>query len=422
MTAVVLPWQLLVWHYWWISLCAVGDKTRLLVWLLKNGRVELIVVKVLEHLLVRGFPLVLIVEGADELVGLGICFFLDGQRGFKKRVIFGCISIDHWWFSSVLWNRCLLQCWEIGHVRVEHAFPTGKLSNLNLRFSSRLLHHWVVEYGLVLLEVSDVRLHLLQEDKTEGKEWLGVKVILHWVGALDEIEVQMNVNLWLFSVSMVAFDKVWISLDQVIDKVTQEEHNLLVSFLLSWHLVKQTLVLCSDLIKLRLGFLLLALVIKDSFLEELSQIILWLGFLFLLNDWVVIVMIHHPLVDFFLQHLDVCFILLNYSWTEVRTLGKFMLDLFVFIQLDLEDSHLLFHLVVLEGKLFSMLGLVFKFRCQLNVLLNCQLGCSLQLLFVHRQHLNFDVTDVEQHFLSKLVDCDCSLFLDVLKFTTVLVA
>lgn len=57
-----------------------------------------------------------------------------------------------------------------------------------------------------------------------------------------------------------------------------------------------------------------------------------------------------------------------------------------------------------------MLRLVLQLAGQLNVLFHSHLGCSLQLLLIHTQHLVLDSPNILQHFLPQLVNRDPFLF------------
>ena len=65
--------------------------------------------------------------------------------------------------------------------------------------------------------------------------------------------------------------------------------------------------------------------------------------------------------------------------------------------------------------MLSLHRLVLEFTSQLGVLTDCEPRGADQLVFVHVQHLDLDVSDLEQHFLPQVVNLVDFVFLDVLK-------
>ena len=83
------------------------------------------------------------------------------------------------------------------------------------------------------------------------------------------------------------------------------------------------------------------------------------------------------------------------------------------LQFTFEKFHLGFHLFVLVDQLFHVLGLVFEFTGELDILLNRQLSGSLQLLFIHGQHLNLNISDINQHLFPEFINSHRLLFGDI---------
>ena len=98
----------------------------------------------------------------------------------------------------------------------------------------------------------------------------------------------------------------------------------------------------------------------------------------------------------------------------MRSFGQFIFNLCMLFKFDSKQFHLLFHLLILECELFNMLRLVVEFTAQLNVLLNSEFCSTLKLVFIHRQHLNLNISDTKEHFFPKFFDFLVSLFLNLL--------
>ena len=87
-------------------------------------------------------------------------------------------------------------------------------------------------------------------------------------------------------------------------------------------------------------------------------------------------------LDFFLEVLDLLFVLLYDFLAEVRPFSKLFLDLFVVLQVLAQVCDDAFHLVVAEHQVFRPLRLVIQLGCELHVLDNGELGRTLQLVLI----------------------------------------
>ena len=69
--------------------------------------------------------------------------------------------------------------------------------------------------------------------------------------------------------------------------------------------------------------------------------------------------------------------------------------------------------MILVHQVLSLLRLVFKLACQLNVLDNRQLSRANKLVLVHVEHLDLDCPDLHQHLLSECIDLLYLLLFDL---------
>ena len=167
----------------------------------------------------------------------------------------------------------------------------------------------------------------------------------------------MNINLRISSL-LTTINKCLVLTDKLINKLTQQENNILILWFLLMNLLEQFFIFFSDLIKLVLSFLLFSLIIKNSLLKKLSKVGFVCSWLLLLifasftssrsemwcshwtidwswlTLWKFILGNLFSLLDLFFDKLDLCLIFLNNSVTEMRSFGKLLLYFRVFIKLN----------------------------------------------------------------------------------------
>ena len=105
-----------------------------------------------------------------------------------------------------------------------------------------------------------------------------------------------------------------------------------------------------------------------------------------------------------LQRLDLSRILLDDLLAEVRSLGKLLLNFFVIGKVLRQILDNACHRFVLVHQMLSLHRLVLKFTSQLRILANCQPRGPDQLVFVHVEHLDFDVSDLKKHLFPQIVN------------------
>lgn len=225
----------------------------------------------------------------------------------------------------------------------------------------------------------------------------------------------MNVNLGFTigtgrTLGSCAVDESGVGTNQLINKLRQQVHKILVLGLLIVDLAHELRVLALDVIELLLRLLLFAFVLKDAALQELRQIIL--------AELVVFVVLdghdrrcftgrrgrsanlHISLGQLLLEHLDLRLVLGDDALAEVRALGQLILNFSVLLELDLQKFDLGAHLLILIRQLLNVLTLIVKLAGKLYVLFLRELGSALEIFLVHRQHLDFYVANREQHFFA----------------------
>lgn len=85
-------------------------------------------------------------------------------------------------------------------------------------------------------------------------------------------------------------------------------------------------------------------------------------------------------------------------------LCQLILNFSMLLKLNFQNLHLLLHFRILVNELLNMLTLIFQLTWKLDILFHGELRGALELLLVLGQHLDFDFTDVHQHFLTELVN------------------
>lgn len=83
------------------------------------------------------------------------------------------------------------------------------------------LKHRFLKDVLLLLKIIDVWLDLLEQYQTQSKKRFAIEVFFHVFGTFDDIQVEMNIDLWLRLLFFLAVDQRWIISNQLVDKICE---------------------------------------------------------------------------------------------------------------------------------------------------------------------------------------------------------